>query len=121
MRKPLSYDNLTIVEEEQPAPAASPSQPAQTRDRAVAQPPITADSELLRDVAHQTMMYLHRDGVRALDEYALAKSTLHQKVKRHDLIVEAIEEWASKRGIKAQFRAKERKLRARRRYIVIND
>src|SRR5262245_30943553 len=112
MRKPLSYDNLTIIEEEPPAtpapqPVAPITRPLESRPREPA--PLSADSELLRDVAHQTMMYLHRDGVRALDEYALAKSTLHQKVKRHDLIVEAIEEWAAKRGIKAQFRAKERK------------
>jgi hypothetical protein len=112
-RRPLSYENLAIVENEPtPAPAAAP--PAGEDPQAC-----TADSELLRDVAHQTMMYLHVDGVRALDEYALAKSTLHRKIKRHDLIMEAIEEWAAKRGVKAQFRAKERKHKAKRRYVVV--
>ena len=118
MRKPLSYDNLTIVEEE-PTAASPPPKP---RPAPVEFPPTNgADSELLRDVAHQTMMYLHVDGVRALDEYALAKSTLHRKVKRHDLIVEAIEEWAAKRGIKAQFRAKERKFKVKRRYVLVTE
>jgi hypothetical protein len=115
MRKPLTYDNLAIGEDEAakiPAPAAI--EPAEVS-------PATADSELLRDVAHQTMMYLHADGVRALDEYALAKSSLHRKVKRHDLIVEAIEEWAEKRGIQAQFRAKERKFKAKRRYVIVSE
>jgi hypothetical protein len=113
-RKPnLSYNNLAIVEDQEPArePAASPTP---------ASPPDT-ESELLRDVSHQTMMYLHVDGVRALDEYALAKSTLHQKIKRHDLIVEAIEEWAARHGIKARFRAKVRKRKARRRYVIVES
>ena len=111
MRKPLSYENLTIVEDETP-PRPQTVEPSHTTE---------IDSEYLRDVAHQTMMYLHVEGVKALDEYALAKSTLHRKIKRHDLILEAIEEWAAKRGIKAQFRAKERKFKAKRRYVVVND
>jgi hypothetical protein len=118
-RKALNYDNLAIVEDEVPS-AARPASSAV----AEASTPLgeaAGDSELLRDVAHQTMMYLHTEGVRALDEYALAKSTLHRKIKRHDLILEAIEEWAAKRGIKAQFRAKERKFKAKRRYVVINE
>jgi hypothetical protein len=112
-RKPLSYDNLTIIEDDTPKPAASVDVPAA--------PVQAADSELLRDISHQTMLYLHVEGVKALDEYALAKSTLHHKIKRHDVILEAIEEWAVKRGIKAQFRAKERKFKARRRYVVVSD
>lgn len=114
-RRPLSYENLSIVEQEPPAPA--PQAPA----AGVVPTAPAADSELLRDVAHQTMMYLHVDGVKALDEYALAKSTLHRKIKRHDLIMEAIEEWAARRGIKAQFRAKERKHKAKRRYVVVSE
>lgn len=111
-RKPvLSYDNLAITEEDTPLPLEHRQvKPALKH---------SVESELLRDVAHQTMMYLHVDGVRALDEYALSESTLHHKVKRHDLILMAIEEWAIKRGINAQFRAKERKFKARRRYVTI--
>jgi hypothetical protein len=115
-RKPLSYDHLTIVDEEPTRPAQSP--PLQS----TASPQVqSAESELLRDISHQTMLYLHVDGVRAIDEYALANSTLHRKVKRHDVILEAIEEWAAKRGIKAQFRAKERKFKAKRRYVVVTE
>jgi hypothetical protein len=119
-RKPLSYDHLTIVDEEPARPAQSPPLRS-TASPAVAPQVQTAESELLRDISHQTMLYLHVDGVRAIDEYALANSTLHRKVKRHDVILEAIEEWAAKRGIKAQFRAKERKFKAKRRYVVITE
>jgi len=119
MRKPLSYDNLAIGDEE---PAAQPAAPVQARRESLAAPPtISAESELLRDVAHQTMLYLHVDGVRAIDEYALAKSTLHRKIKRHDVILQAIEEWAVRNGIKAQFRAKERKFKAKRRYVIVSE
>jgi hypothetical protein len=117
-RKPISYDHLTIVDEEPPKPALSV---AQSSAQTSATPAASADSELLRDISHQTMLYLRVDGVRALDEYALANSTLHHKVKRHDLILEATEEWAAKRGIKAQFRAKERKFKARRKYVVVTE
>jgi hypothetical protein len=111
-RKPnLSYENLAIIED-----AAAPTRPAVELP---AESASAVDSELLRDVAHQTMMYLHPDGVKALDEYALAKSTLHQKIKRHDLIIDAIEFWAKSHGINAQFRAKERKHKARRQYVVV--
>jgi hypothetical protein len=117
-RKPLSYDNLTIVEDEQLKPKATLPPAAAPQ---VSSLQTTGDSELLRDISHQTMLYLHVDGVRTLDEYALAQSTLHKKVKRHDLILEAIEEWAEKRGLKAQFRAKERKFKAKRKYVIVSE
>ena len=118
-RRPLSYDNLTIVEDEQPK-AAPPAAPQINEADQAATPQAMGDSELLRDISHQTMLYLHVDGVRALDEYALAQSTLHKKIKRHDLILEAIEEWAGKRGMKATFRAKERKFKAKRKYVIVS-
>lgn len=48
-----------------------------------------------------TVLYLHPDGKYELKRYALA---LGPKVKVHDLIMEAVEEWASRHGIAAPFR-----------------
>jgi len=48
-----------------------------------------------------TVLYLHPDGKYELKRYALA---LGPKVKVHDLIMEAVEEWAARHGIIAPFR-----------------
>lgn len=48
-----------------------------------------------------TVLYLHPDGKYELKRYALA---LGPKVKVHDLIMEALEEWAQRHGIAAPFR-----------------
>lgn len=48
-----------------------------------------------------TVLYLHPDGKYELKRYALARGP---KVKVHDLIMEALEEWAERHGITAPFR-----------------
>ena len=48
-----------------------------------------------------TVLYLHPDGKYELKRYALARGP---KVKVHDLIMEAVEEWAQRHGIAAPFR-----------------
>ena len=48
-----------------------------------------------------TIIYLHPDGKYELKRYALARGP---KVKVHDLLIEAIEEWAERHGISRPFR-----------------
>ena len=48
-----------------------------------------------------TIIYLHPDGKYELKRYALARGL---KVKVHDLLIEAIEEWAERHGINGPFR-----------------
>jgi hypothetical protein len=48
-----------------------------------------------------TVVYMHPDGKYELKRYALARGP---KVKVHDLIMEALEEWAERHGIAAPFR-----------------
>lgn len=48
-----------------------------------------------------TIIYLHPDGKYELKRYALARGP---KVKVHDLLIEAIEEWAERHGISGPFR-----------------
>lgn len=48
-----------------------------------------------------TVLYLHPEGKYELKRYALARGP---KVKVHDLLMEAIEEWAERHGISAPFR-----------------
>ena len=51
--------------------------------------------------ADPTIVYLHPDGKYELKRFALA---LGPKVKVHDLLIEAIEEWAQRKGISAPIR-----------------
>lgn len=57
------------------------------------------------------MLYLNFDAVRAIDELALAQSTLRHKVKRHDIICDALADYLKARGIAVEVRAKPRKHR----------
>jgi hypothetical protein len=98
-KRAINYDNLAWVDREAAAPESNPETEA-----AVSAP----ESNLLRVMAHQTMLYLNFEAVRAIDELALAQSRLHHKVKRHDIIVDAIQEYLGKRGISIEVRAKPR-------------
>ncbi len=48
-----------------------------------------------------TIVYLHPDGKYELKRYALARGP---KVKVHDLLLEAIQEWAERKGLVGPFR-----------------
>ena len=91
-KREINYENLAWVEPPQ--------------QQAVEPLPPPEATNLLRQMAHQTMLYLNFEAVRAIDELALAESRLHHKVKRHDIIIEAIAEYLAKRGINVEVRAK---------------
>lgn len=100
-QKPLSYDHLAII----PQKSTEPEPPASAAEQ--------PDSDLLRDVAQQVVVYLNPDFHRAITRYALERSAFRAKVKTHDLIVEALETWAAAHGINVPVRAKEQ-LRSKR-------
>jgi hypothetical protein len=72
-----------------PEPAPEPSIETMPRRR-----PMEAKSD-------PTIVYLHPDGKYELKRYALARGP---KVKVHDLLIEAIEEWAERHGLSVPFR-----------------
>jgi hypothetical protein len=57
-----------------------------------------------------TILYLHPEGKYELKRFALA---LGPKVKVHDLLMEAIEEWAQRKGIAAPMRVPSERPRRR--------
>ena len=81
------------------APVAAPSEPP------VAQP---ARRRPMESKADPTILYLHPDGKYELKRYALARGP---KVKVHDLLLEALEEWAERHGIAAPMRVPSEKPR----------
>src|SRR3954453_4090204 len=102
-KPPVSYGSsvkLTL-----PASDPPPAEPT------LAAPP-TAPAAVLPEVqggrrrpmeskSDPTILYLHPDGKYELKRYALARGS---KVKVHDLLLEALEEWAERHGITAPMR-----------------
>jgi hypothetical protein len=101
-KPPISYGNTVklappaaeaaAVETPPTAPAVAPSSPPAgqgTRRRP------------MESKADPTILYLHPDGKYELKRYALARGP---KVKVHDLLLEALEEWAERHGITAPMR-----------------
>lgn len=97
---PVSYgEDVALMTK--PVPAAGPS------GRTANEPPAPSPSEArpvrrpILERSEPTIIYLHPDGKHQLRSYAVAQGL---KVKVHDLLLEAVEEWASKRGLKGPFR-----------------
>ncbi len=101
-KPPISYGapvKLTPLPAAEPAPAPAPAAPAGAPgEPQVAQP---ARRRPMESKADPTILYLHPDGKYELKRYALARGP---KVKVHDLLLEALEEWAERHGITAPMR-----------------
>ena len=114
-KPPVSYGNavkLTPPAPEKP-PEVGPDRtpPAESPVRAEAAFSLQAAPTRRRPMESRsdpTVLYLHPDGKYELKRYALA---LGPKVKVHDLIMEALEEWAARHGITAPFRVPSEKSR----------
>ncbi|MFL5286415.1 MAG: hypothetical protein ACJ8AW_36925 [Rhodopila sp.] len=109
-KKAINYDNLTWSDQEtkaDPPPASAPGAATAPEEGRVG----GAEGQLLKEVSWQTMLYLSFDAVRAIDELALAQSTLQHKVKRHDIICDALAGYLKGHGITVEVRAKPRKHR----------
>ncbi len=103
-KPPVTYGNkvkLTPPPARAPT-AAEPSVPASAATSA-AEPPVgqAGRRRPMESKADPTILYLHPDGKYELKRYALARGP---KVKVHDLLLEAVEEWAERHGIAAPFR-----------------
>ena len=108
-KPPVSYGNqvrLTPTPTAEPAPAPAPVVPAGAGDGSSAAQP--ARRRPMESKADPTILYLHPDGKYELKRYALARGP---KVKVHDLLLEALEEWAERHGIAAPMRVPSEKLR----------
>jgi len=87
-KAPVTYPNLT------PAALATP---ADRRQRAEDQP----RPPRMRDLADQVVLYLNPAGHKELKRFAIGADR-----KVHDLLIEAVEEWATKHGIREQIRVR---------------
>jgi hypothetical protein len=95
-KAPVSYDNLILGSQEANAePSAKPEMGRQE-----------PASELLRDIAQQYVVYLHPAAHKTIARYALEQSGHRNKVRPHDIIISAIEDFFEKHGLQGPVRAK---------------
>jgi hypothetical protein len=95
---PLPADPVTEAPErpvQKIEPSSLPSQPEASKIA------LAGRRRPMESRSDPTVLYLHPDGKYELKRYALARGP---KVKVHDLIMEAVEEWAQRHGIAAPFR-----------------
>lgn len=85
-KSPPAYPSLAVAPAPPAvmAPAEQPAKPPRMRDR-----------------ADQVVLYLNPPGHKELKRYALGADR-----KVHDLLLEAIEEWAARRGVHEQMRVR---------------
>ena len=99
-KAPISYDDV-ILGSQEVVPA--PSTQAKAHPETQRQEP---SSELLRDVAQQYVVYLHPAAHKTIARYALEQSGHRNKVRPHDIIINALEDFFEKHGLPGPVRAK---------------
>jgi hypothetical protein len=94
---PLSYEGLTI------APDQAVLSESQVSPVATAAPTPRAKSagSSMRDLSAPFTLYLHPDGAKALKRYALEQDT-----KVHTLLLDAVEDWFRRKGLREAVRVK---------------
>jgi hypothetical protein len=102
-KPPVSYGNTVKLAPPAGDPPPVESTPAAPASAPAADPPAGQGTRRrpMESKADPTILYLHPDGKYELKRYALA---LGPKVKVHDLLLEAVEEWAQRHGITAPMR-----------------
>jgi len=109
MAKPPSYRNLDISgrdiagreEVQQPQPIA-PLPPPQTRQEPEGQ------NGRLRERAQAYMVYVNPEAAKTIAEFALARSSFRNKVKAHDVWLQAMEEFFERNGLRGPVRVPEK-------------
>ena len=92
-KPPTSYGSQVKLKAPEPEPSVSEAEES-TPEPGGRRRPMETKSD-------PTIVYLHPDGKYELKRYALARGS---KVKVHDLLIEAIQEWAARKGLTGPFR-----------------
>jgi hypothetical protein len=116
VQPPVRYDDELAIPATTTAaapPAAPSAQPVpeyapEAQAEAVADAPLGSDLPAasgsrrpIIDKSAPTLVYIHPQGKHQLRQYAVAQGL---RVKVHDLLIEALEEWGAKRGLPGPWR-----------------
>jgi hypothetical protein len=110
-RKALSYGILNIGGELPPEPPTdSQDQSTPAPDATQPEPrPNHPEAHLVKQRAQQVMIYMRPEAHKALNRYALEQTTFRNKIKPHDLLVEAVQDWFDRHGLREQVRVEPEK------------
>jgi hypothetical protein len=95
---PVSYAASLMVKPPPAVPSPSPA-PAAGPEALAGDPAQARGRRPLEDAADPSVLYLHPAGKKSLRLYAVERG-----VKVHDLLLEAIETWASDKGLAGPWR-----------------
>jgi hypothetical protein len=109
-KREIDYGNLTVANK----PRVVEPEPEEL-------PPPTRDSELLKDVAQSILLYVHPDAHRQLLEESLRRSSFRNRVRVHDLILEALEMYFESKALPGPVRAKDKLTRGKGRGSSANE
>ena len=90
---PPSYANMILT------PAGTQTE-APPENAPVAPMPREPRARTLKEASAHLMLYVHPDAAKALKRYAVDQNT-----KVHDLVLEAVEDWFRKHGLREPVRA----------------
>lgn len=100
-KPPPSYANMSL------APVAPPAEPAFPPQAEGVQPAVQGapyrraqSGRTLKEASAHLMLYLHPDAAKALKRYAV-----DQNAKVHDLLLEAVQDWFRRHGLREPVRA----------------
>jgi hypothetical protein len=97
-KREINYGDLAVIRKD---PVELPSEPSPA-------PPM---EEKLVNVAQSVVVYMSSAFHKELMRYAVEHSEHRNRVKVHDLILEALQMWADSKGIAHQARAKPKPIR----------
>ena len=97
-KAPASYDDLILGSQQASLEPSTKPEPETGRQEPA--------SELLRDIAQQYVIYLHPAAHKTIARYALEQSGHRSKIRPHDIIISAIEDFFEKHGLQGPVRAK---------------
>ena len=92
---PLSYEGLTIA----PSQVALEVSPEPMAERPTSMAAAKPAGTTMRDHAAPFTLYLHKDAAKALKRYALEQDT-----KVHTLLLDAVEDWFRRKGLRESVR-----------------
>jgi hypothetical protein len=114
-KREIDYGNLTVTNRRS-EPVIQEHAPETAEQAELPAPP--RETELLKDVAQSILLYIHPDAHKQLLEESIRRTSFRNRVRVHDLIIEALESWFQDKALPGPVRAKERpstsKGRARR-------
>jgi hypothetical protein len=103
-KREINYGNLAVIKNDSPEPEQQ-----ETVSPVAAKPELTArEGEYLKDVAQSILLYVSPEAHKQLLMYSVQQSSHRNRVRVHDCIIEALENWFREKGLAGPVRAKER-------------